>query len=167
MDSLFHFVFALVGGYVFVKAVGFESRFLFLVLLALLSEFPDVSHLMGNLALLHNIFIFVPLLLLFLFFHKKGKKNLQIYMVTFMIMVYGHLLADMIFGIGIPLFFPLSAEFYLIPQMGLCMYDGSFPHIMYGSDLVECFFAPSGVALTLYFGVIGILALVKNYLFSK
>ncbi len=167
MDSLFHLVFALVGGYVFVKAANLGYRFGFLVLLAFLSEFPDVSHFMGDMALLHNVFIFVPLFLLFLYAYKSRRGVLLVYVAVFMVMLYGHLLADMIFGVGIPLFYPLSSGFYLIPQLGLCMYGNTLPHISYGSDLVECFFTPAGVAVALYFGVIWLLAAVRDYFFSR
>ncbi len=137
----------------FVKATRYEIKFRVLVLLALISEFPDLSHLAGDLSLLHNIFVFIPLLGIYI--HQRRKENTKIYVVILMLMVYGHLLSDMIFGMGIPLFYPLSDKMYLLPQIGLCMYDSTLPKIMYGPDLVECFFTTHGLALALYFGVIG------------
>ena len=163
MDSLFHFVFAFVGGYILARGLELEISIFRISILAFLSLFIDISHIIGVLGLSHNVFVFIPLILIYLVFHKIEFESWKNYVLVFSVMVAGHLIADMIFGIGIPLLFPFSEKFYLIPQYGICLHRYAI-YIAHGSVLVECLVTPFGTALALYFGIIGFLIFLRRYL---
>ena len=138
MDTLFHILLALAGGYILVKGLGVCYKFWVLLILAFLSLSPDalsvIQYLIyvsfdigtGNLPSSHNIFLVIvtPLIFSIIFYIRKNKK-LQVYTLVFMVMLISHLLVDMItiqvegcaYNLyGIPLFYPLSETLYLIPD---------------------------------------------------
>lgn len=140
MDSLYHLIFSFVGGYVFLRGLngGYSLRLLFF--LSLLSIFIDFDHLIDSLSL-HNIFILVPPILLSIYFWLRHRLRLQIYSLTFSIMFYGHLLSDLTYGLGIPLFYPFSTQRFKLPT------------VVMDPNFVSSF----GLTLFLYFGVIYLL----------
>ena len=151
MDTLFHFVLALAGGYMLVKGLGVRYNLIVIVFLASLSILIDIDHFIGvKIPIFHNIFlaiIFPGILLLIVYFYNKEWIELQVYLFVFMIMLFGHLLADMIIGMyGIPLLYPLSNTLYMIPRSWE-VYLGNDP----GSPLASTF----GIAMAIYFGLIG------------
>ncbi|MBN2013895.1 MAG: metal-dependent hydrolase [Candidatus Altiarchaeota archaeon] len=140
MDSLYHFVFALVGGYVLVKGLNVRYSFPFLVVLAFLSTLIDVDHLWQS-QIFHNLFVLVPVLFVFFVSFLFKHRGIKLYSLVLFVMVFGHLLADMTFGIGIPLFYPLSDSMH------------RFPSFVMEPNFVSSF----GIALSLYFGFIAVL----------
>ncbi len=151
MDFLFHLSLAVAGGYVFLNASGTGVKYWHVVALGLAAQFPDLMHFVGRIEFLHNVFVFIPLFLILFYFAAKKKIPVTMHAFAFILMVAGHMLFDMVFGTGIALFYPLSTRLYVLPQFGLCMYGGGLPHIVYGSDLVECIFTPIGLAVFVYF----------------
>ena len=156
MDTLFHFVFALVGGYILVKGLGVKYRLSILIFLSLSSLFIDLDHLMTHLGMydglkLHNLFIvLIPILLFFIF------RN--IYLVVFSVMLFGHLIADMIYGIyGVPLFYPFSEATYLIPKSW---------EIYFNNNPTMPLVSTAGIAILIYFTVISVIIFIP-YLLSS
>ena len=151
MDALFHFVFALVGGYILVKGLGGKYKLTVLVFLSVLSILIDIDHFIGvKIPIFHNIFLAIILpsiLLLILYFYKKEWTELHIYIFVFIIMLFGHLLADMIIGMyGIPLFYPLSNTLYMIPRSW---------EVYLGNGYSRPLASTTGIAMAIYFGLIG------------
>lgn len=142
MDSLYHFIFALVGGYVLVRGFGVVYSFPVLFALAFASVLIDLDH-MGDSLAFHNLFVLVPLILLFLVAFFRGYRRIRLYSLVLSVMVYGHLLSDMGYGRGVPLFYPLVGSLF------------SVPYFMLEVNFVSRF----GVVLLLYFGVIALLIL--------
>lgn len=156
MDTLFHFVFALVGGYVLVKGLGIRFNPKILVLLSLLSLLIDMDHLMVFMGLsktlrLHNLFVVcIPIFLFFIF--------RTIYFPIFSVMLFGHLIADMVQGIyGVPLFYPFSETMYLIPKNW---------EIYLGGDPTSPIVSTFGIGIAVYFGLIFLIISI-SYLLSS
>ena len=169
MDALFHFVFQLVGGYVLLKGLNVRFNMLILIFLALCSLLVDVEHVLPNLTKIfpllelvahikfHALFIvIIPLFVLFiLYFMKKGTYELYGYLLAFSIMLLGELTADMITGMyGIPLFYPFSDTLYMIPKSWEVPFFGS-PYMLVVSTY--------GIAMFMYFGIIALIILIKNF----
>lgn len=156
MDSLFHFVFALVGGYVLVKGLGVKYNPYTLVLLSLSSLLIDLDHLTVFIGLsetlrLHNIFIALIPLLFYIIYRN-------IYFIVFTVMLLGHLIADMVQGMyGIPLFYPLTRTTYLIPKNW---------EIYLGGDPTSPIVSTFGIGITLYFGLILLIIIIPHLLSS-
>ena len=146
-----------------VKGMGLNYGLLRVSILAFFSLFIDLSHVIGILGLFHNVFVLAFLILLYLWFSWNNSENSKNYLLIFLVMVAGHFIADMIFGIGIPLLFPFSNSYYLIPQYGICLRKYGI-YIAQGSDLVECLVTPFGIALTLYFGIIALVVVLRRHL---
>ena len=170
MDALFHFVFQLVGGYVLLKGLNVRFNILILIFLAFCSLLVDVEHVLPYLANVfplldlidhikfHTIFIIaIPLsILIFLYFMKKGTNELYGYLLAFSIMLFGELTADMITGMyGIPLFYPFSDALYMIPK--------SWEVPFFGSEYMLAV-STYGIAMFIYFGVIGLIISIKHFL---
>ncbi len=143
MDSLYHFIFALVGGYVLVKGMGMRYDFRVLVGLAVMTVLIDLDHIWSVLVF-HHIFILAPPILLFFAALAMGWKRIQLYSVVLAVMFYGDLLADMTIGMGIPLFYPLDDSLYKLPYV----------------VMNPNFISPYGLTLFLYFGLIALLILI-------
>ena len=156
MDSLFHFVFALVGGYALVKGLGVKYNPYTLVLLSLSSLLIDLDHLSVFIGLseslkLHNIFIALIPLLAYIIYRN-------IYFIVFTVMLLGHLIADTVQGIyGIPLFYPLTKTTYLIPKKW---------EIYLGGDPTSPIVSTFGIGITLYFGLILLIIIIPHLLSS-
>jgi len=143
MDSLYHFIFALVGGYVLVKGLGVRYNFLILTALAFFSILIDIDHLLGF-HFFHNVFVLTPFVLLFFIALFMKLKRVQLYSLILVVILYGHLLADMTYGMGIPLFYPLDSSMKKVPYPAM----------------KKNFVSPFGMTLLLYFGAIALLVLI-------
>jgi len=171
MDVLFHFVMAFAGGYVLLKGVRSGRHFGWgrLFLLSFLVGLIDVEHLTGHppeVVFTHNLTFALGLpLLLFLAFRYADKKRngenatlktLQVCSLVAMVLLIGHLLADMISGIyGIPLLFPFSASLFLLPySWNLIEINGSYV------------IATEGIAVALYFALV-FLCVIAHKRFSR
>ena len=162
MDALFHFVFQLVGGYVLLTGLKIRFNILILILLAFCSLLVDVEHIFTYLGIfgwlkLHTIFVVIipSLILLLLYFIKKGSYELYAYLLTFSVMLFGEILADMITGMyGIPLLYPFSDTLYMIPKSWeICFFD----------NCSMKFVSTHGIAMLIYFGVISLIILIKHF----
>lgn len=156
MDTLFHFIFALVGGYVLVKGLGIRYHLSILIFLSISSLLIDLDHLMTYLGVyeglkLHNLLIvLIPVVLFFIF--------RDIYFAVFSVMLFGHLIADMIYGIyGVPLFYPFSKATYLIPRQW---------EIYFSNDPTMPLVSTAGIAILIYLAVISLIVSIP-YLLSS
>jgi|GEM_PF-1138625 len=173
MDVLFHFVMSFAGGYVLLKGIRSGRYFGWgkLFLLSFLVGMIDLEHLTNHTpenVLTHSLIFMLGLpLLLFLAFRfadsrisKSGEKDerfkgLQAYSLVAMVMLIGHLLADMISGIyGIPLLYPLSTRLFLLPYSWNIAYSGSYV------------IANEGIAVALYFALVFI-CVIAHKRFSR
>lgn len=148
MDTLFHFIFALMGG----LAVGFFRRYSInlIIFSSLISILIDLDHLLvplklaSSYTLLHNIFIvfFLPLFLFLLARYHEGTiypTKLQGFFLLMMIMLTGHVIADMFCG-PIMLFYPVDNTGLMIPEIEI-MLTSSFSSPVIGMR---------GIAITIY-----------------
>jgi len=179
MDTVFHIVLALAGGYILVKGLGVCYKLWVLVLLAFLSLSLDVLSVIqyfiyvlfdigtGSLPLSHNIFlvIVIPLIFSIIIYIQKNKK-LQVYTLVFMVMLISHLLVDMItiqvggcaYNLyGIPLFYPLSKTLYLIPDWRMDLLEGSNDQLI----------SSPGIALALYLGIIALMISLRRFYLTQ
>lgn len=148
MDTLSHLIFSLAGGYMLKKGLMLDSSNLSIFLLALASVSIDVDHSLTFLGLtdtflLHNL-LMVAVFTIITFIAFGGEKALLI-----STMLYGHMLMDMNTGIyGIPLIYPLSSREFIIPP--------AWEIVLLG-DTRNPVVSRTGISLTLYFGLIGLL----------
>jgi membrane-bound metal-dependent hydrolase YbcI (DUF457 family) len=147
MDPLTHVILSLAGGYLLACGLNLKVEYYTVPLLAVASTLIDVDHLLPvrnitDTLILHNIATVVLATLILRLF--SGWNNA----VILFIMLVGHLLLDMNTGIyGIPLFYPLSTGTYLIPKGW---------EIWFLDDSRLTFVSRTGIALSLYFGLIGL-----------
>lgn len=119
MDTLFHFVFSVMAGMAVFKG---KHKIPAVLTLAFLSVLVDVDHFFGMSArgTFHNVFIVigVPLTAFFLFYFYEDKKSikLQTYALTLMVMLAGHVAADMFYNGEVRLLYPFSSEAFTVPS---------------------------------------------------
>ena len=131
MDSLFHFIFAFIVGLALGLHIKHKLTFVFFV--ALLATLIDVDHLflLFNPAMfpvnepLHNIFViallpFVLFLIAFYFERKKGSIYFQSFFLILMVLLIGHVVADMFYR-PIALLYPLSTMQFAFPDFELLL----------------------------------------------
>lgn len=117
MDSLFHFMLAIIAG----MAVGLHKKHSLrtIILIALIAVLIDVDHfILGGRSIFHNIwFIFVLPVALFFYFFKHEKKSIkrQSYSLILLAVLASHLVADLFTEGAVMLFWPLSMTAYAIP----------------------------------------------------
>lgn len=157
MDPFFHFFISFAGGYIILAELYKKPKIREALFLSLISVLIDVDHIipfamiLGNmlsndsmatakLHFFHNIFTVLLLLGVSRFLLKK---ELRIYGYTFSVMIFGHLVFDMTRNAGIMLFFPLSANLYLISTDWNIKFAGN-------SYILENF----GIAMLLYFAAV-------------
>jgi len=148
MDALFHFAMSFAGGYILLKGLRVDFRWRDLFLLSVLAGLIDLDHIISVLPqtlIVHNLTFVLGLpLLLFLVFRYMKRDKLQVYSLVVMVMLIGHLLADMITGVyGVPLFFPFYSRLFMIPH------TWNFIEVDHSYVI-----APAGIAVALYFGLI-------------
>lgn len=147
MDTLFHFIFALMGG----LAIGFfrsrEYSINLIIAASIVSILIDVDHflvplkLASSYTLLHNIYIvfFLPLSLFLLARYYRYNTKFQAFLLLLMIMLTGHVIADMFCG-PISFFCPLDNTEFMIPELEI-MLTSSFSSPVLGKG---------GIAITMY-----------------
>ncbi len=145
MDSLFHFVLSLAGGFVFLELLKVKYQPWHLVAISFVSLFIDIQHLFEafNIPVIFHAFYFALIPLAAAAYFRSAKQpRLFFYSIALSLMLFGHLFADMISGMyGVPLLYPLSHTLFMLPA-GLVFF-GSSPVI--GS---------AGIAMALYFALI-------------
>jgi len=154
MDTLSHFVLALLGGYALVKGLGQKHGLLPLAALAFLSVLIDADHFWFRRLDMHNVFVVGFLALSAIAFSFLKKARLRDYAAILAVMVCGHLLIDMGYGQGVALFYPLTRGIYALPQVGVEMTSALQVHTGDIDKLSEVVISPMGVALSAYAGVI-------------
>jgi len=163
MDVLFHFVISLVGGFVFLELTKTRYHPLHLLAITFLSLSIDVQHLLEAINIpfiFHGIyFVLIPSAAALFFFSRK-QMQLAVYSSALSLMLFGHLLSDMIQGLyGVPLFYPISNHLFMLPN------DLSF--LLPNS--AACFqsspiIGAAGLAMALYFGLILTVSMAFLYL---
>lgn len=155
MDSLFHFVISLAGGFMFLGLARTKYDPLHLFALSFLSLFIDIQHLFEAFYLypvFHAIYFALLPLVAALYFHSKNQPALFSYSVLLSVMLFGHLFADMIQGMhGVPLLYPFSTHLFMLPW-ALLTFRGD-PVI-----------GAAGIAMALYFGLVFLSANAVVYL---
>ena len=148
MDALFHFALSFAGGYILLRGLKTDFRIWHLLAISLLAGLIDIDHIITTspaVLYAHNLIFIIglPLGFFFVFSYMKNER-LKVYSLLFIVMWAGHLLMDMIAGMyGIPLFFPLSGQLYMIPQgWSFIEIDNSYV------------IAPAGIAVAAYFSLI-------------
>ena len=159
MDALFHIILALAGGYMLAKGMNFRHNIGILLILSILSLFyTDMDHFIGaKIPIFHNIFmtILMPAIILVILY-LVGMKRLREYLLILIVMLFGHLLYDMVHGIyGIPLFYPFSDQLYLMPAN----WETTLPW-----DQTAPLISRLGIASTIYFGGIFLIILLNSHL---
>lgn len=160
MDPLFHLVLTFTGGFLLLKGLDVDFRAEVIFILSILSCMIDVDHFLNmKVHIFHNVFptILLPFLLM-MFFHLKGRKKGFYYMMAFMVMGTLNLLADMVNGCAVPLFYPLSNAEFMIPYNWV-MYLPWRPSTQIISRM--------SIALSIYFGLIFSIILAGKYLRNR
>ncbi len=154
MDSLFHLVFAFIGG----LAIGLHRRHSVHVIgiIALTAVALDVDHFFHE-GLFHTLWItlVIPLILFLIAFYYERHHNsicLQTYVLLLMVMVNGHLLADLFNGDTLLLLYPFSSWTVSLQQQ-------------YASVAAGTVVSGDGVATLIYAGVILLGRWVENYIY--
>jgi membrane-bound metal-dependent hydrolase YbcI (DUF457 family) len=163
MDFLFHFVISLVGGFVFLELTKTKYSPFHLLALTLLSLSIDVQHLFEAFnvyPVFHAVYFALIPSAAALFFFSRKQMQLAAYSLALSLMLFGHLLSDMIQGLyGVPLLYPLSRHLFMLPN------DLSF---ILPSD-AACFqsspiIGAAGLAMALYFGLVFAASMAVLYL---
>ena len=145
MDSLFHFILSLAGGFIFLELLKVKYRPWHLVLLSFSSLSIDIQHLLAAFyrpIVLHAFYFALLPLVPAVYFYSANKAKPFLYSIALSLMFFGHLFADMITGMyGVPLFYPFSERLFMLP-MGY-FYFGTSPII-----------SSAGIAMALYFALI-------------
>ncbi len=168
MDPLFHFLISFSGGYVILRETDKKAGIKEALALSFISILIDLDHIphyilvllganqtkleqvLGVKPLIFHNLLTVALIILISAFLLKGKLKLCGY--TLSVMIFGHLLFDMVEGLGVELLFPFSGNLYVIPaSLNLMVTQKSY--------LISVF----GIALALYFTAVflAVLALRK------
>ena len=169
MDPLFHFLISFSGGYVILRELDRKARIKEALALSFISILIDLDHIPQYAMLLlganrsileqllgvkplifHNLFT-IALIILVSAFLLKGRLKLYGYALS--VMIFGHLMFDMVDGLGVELLFPFSTNLYLIPVSWELM-------ITHKSYVLTIF----GIALALYFAAVFLVVLaLKKY----
>jgi len=138
MDPLFHFFISFSGGYVVLAELYRKPKVKETLILSFLSVLIEIDHIFPvRVHVFHNIFILLVLLAISIFLLKDMMK---VYGYLLSVMVFGHLLFDMVDESEVSLFFPFSRTAYTIPRSwGIMLTPTSY--------LVNNF----GIAIALYF----------------
>jgi len=133
MDSLAHFMLALLAG----LAVGLhrKHKVSYIALIALFAVLIDLDHFLVGLGYeteyrsMHNIFVAIltPLLLFLIacYFEKgTGTDRFQTFFLLLTLMLASHVLADMVGGPGVKLFYPYGQTSYALPDYQLALPNG-------------------------------------------
>ncbi len=165
MDTLFHFVFSVLAA----LALGLHQkhRLLFVFWAAFFSILIDVDHLflLFNPSLfpvhrpLHNIFviIFLPLALFLIAFYierKKGTTILQSFFLVLMVLLVGHVIADMFFD-SVELLYPISTVRFGFPNI----------EVLIPSQFYLPLISRQGIALAVYGLFICLALFVEDFIY--
>ncbi|MFH1257487.1 MAG: metal-dependent hydrolase [Candidatus Micrarchaeota archaeon] len=164
MDSLFHFVFSVIGALALDLHKKHRMWFVFAAAaFAVAIDFDHFFNIDPNYAKpLHNIFFVVLVPLILFYFSYRLERNrkprstlMQQFWLVVMVMLVGHLIMDMFYSIDyrILLFYPLSYASY------------SFADLPLPTPLMKYDFITSqGVALLVYFVVLMTILLVEDFI---
>lgn len=160
MDTLFHFFFSLMAGMAVFRG---ERKHKPIILLALLSVLIDMDHFFGMDArgTFHNIFIIllIPLIAFFTFYTYEGKKSirLQTCALILLVMLTGHVTADMFYGGEVKLFYPFSSEDFPVPKF----------EILTANQFYSPLISRDGIALAIYFIIMLLAFFVEDLLYLR
>lgn len=149
MDSLFHFVFAFIAGMAINARIGHHTP-LQVAAVAFLSILIDVDHvLFAYNRAFHTVFIAVllPLLLFYTAYRyerRTGGIRYQSLAILLLVMLVGHVIADMLNGGALQVLYPLSDVTIHIPSALRLSFIQKNWYLL----------SPDGVALAVYGGVI-------------
>lgn len=158
MDTLFHFVFSIMAGMAVFRG---KHKLPAVVTLAFLLVLLDADHFFGmsTRGTFHNIFIVfvVPLVAFYIFYLYEDKKSikLQTYALTLMVMLAGHVAADMFYGGGVMLFYPFSTTSVTAPNFLLLATNRFYAPII----------SRDGVALAVYSIVLMFAFFIEDFIY--
>jgi hypothetical protein len=158
MDALFHLMISFAGGYMLLRGLNVKFRWRELFILALVAGMIDMDHFARpfgeDVLIFHNVFFItlVPFAACIVLKRMKEHK-LAFYAILMPIFWVGHILLDMASGMyGVMLFFPLSAERFLLPGwMNIWQVSTTYA--------IET----AGFALAIYFGIIFAIIAANEY----
>ncbi|MBN2250816.1 MAG: metal-dependent hydrolase [Candidatus Altiarchaeota archaeon] len=155
MDALYHVVFSLAGGFILARGLGINAGPLELGTLALFSMLPDLDHLTGYTRLHTGFIILLPLIPYAILRIRDAYREKRGLLLILAVMLYGHLLMDMVQGLyGVALFYPLTETLYLIPGRWEVYLDG---------DPTKPIVGTHGIGAALYFGLIALILCLKRF----
>lgn len=122
MDSLFHFVLAIIA----CMAVGLHRKhgLRIIVLISFFAVLIDIDHfIFAGQKYLHNIWLIaiIPIILFFIAYwyeHKQKKRSIrwQTYSLLLLVVMISHAVADYFSSEGLMLFYPFSKAVIMIPS---------------------------------------------------
>lgn len=116
MDSLFHFLFPIIGA--LAARVHVKHGIRTIILLGVITVLIDVDHFIYGFdrMLFHNIFFTVvfPLVIILVVFLSKSDYYMKGFSVMLFLFLSSHLILDIFTEPGVALLFPLSAQYYLL-----------------------------------------------------
>lgn len=142
MDMLFHFVFSVIVGMAVFRG---KHKLSAVASLAFISIFIDADHFLGMTArgTFHNVFFvfLVPFMAFLVFYRYENRKSikLQTYALLLMVMLAGHITADMFYGGGVKLLYLISDASFSAPDLSLFV-----------SSQYSPFISRDGIALSIY-----------------
>lgn len=156
MDSLFHFILAILAG----MAVGLHMKHGFrnIVFIALIAVLIDVDHFMfGGRSLFHNIFtLLIPIGLFLFFYHfEKGKIKYQSLSLILFAVLVSHFAADLFYGNSLPLLWPFSQTPFALPEWLMVKLVGT-PYLIVSKE---------AIALLLGGGIIMLTHFVEDFIY--
>lgn len=160
MDSLFHFIFALIGG--LALNLHRKHKIELIVGLAFLSILIDADHFWGLIArgTFHNLFfvIGVPFVLFLAFYAYEKKKSsikLQTAALLLMVMLFSHVIADTFIEGKVLFFYPLSDTGY-----GMLNYQ-----IQFLESIHPAIINVEGIALAVYFVILMSALFIEDFIY--
>ncbi|MBU3904700.1 MAG: metal-dependent hydrolase [Nanoarchaeota archaeon] len=115
MDSLFHFIFPIIGA--LAAKVHIKHPIRNILLVAALTVLIDIDHFIGlERATFHNVFITVLLPIAFIVWAFSLKKNfyMKAFSILLLIFLSSHVMLDVFTEPGVALLYPFSSEYYSI-----------------------------------------------------
>lgn len=159
MDTLFHFMLALIGGFALNSRRSYSVLFLFSA--ALVSVLIDADHfIFAYRRTFHNVFtvVLIPLALFYLAYLYEDRRSirLQSFFLVLMVMLMGHVITDLAATPGgLMLFYPVSHAYYSVPKV----------EIMATSDFYSPLVSTLGIALLLYGLLISFGLFIEDFIY--
>jgi len=160
MDTLFHFIFSIIAG----MALGLhiKHKLEIVVFASALALLIDIDHFFGfyRRATFHNVFViflipFLLFLLAYIYERPRGKIKFQSLALLFLIMLVGHVVADMFVEGTVILFYPLSTMEIGMTEFGTTLFDFIHPAVV----------NKEGIGLVIYLIILAGAIFVEDFIY--